>query len=237
MTLEKNMIEQIAPTLLFDKSLKDFGIYALKNNVCHLVGARGDYPDQLSDMPTTGVPIIFEKKKVGVILSKVENADLKILADQLAPVFSFYQRPEKFNYLLSLYSFLNDVRALSPEKFNWIGLYFKESALAGLSESTDLIIGPYLGEVTEHVRIPIERGLCGLALREERVVNMADVHSDTRHIACSLKTNSELIIPLKNAKGEFVAELDIDSHTKAAFSPEIELAVKNVCEKFVFPFQ
>lgn len=231
------MIEQIEPTLLFDKSLKDFGIYAFKNDVCTLVGARGDYPDQLSDIPTTGVPIIFEQKKVGIILSKVENADLKMLADQLAPVFSFYHQPEKFNYLLSLYSFLNEIRVLCPEKFNWIGLYFKESALTGLKESTDLIIGPYLGEVTEHVRIPIERGLCGLALREERVVNMADVHSDTRHIACSLKTNSELIIPLKNSQGEFVAELDIDSHTKAAFSPEIEQAVKTVCEKFVFPFQ
>lgn len=230
------MIESIEHVLLNDKDLKEFGIYILESEQYQLVGSKGEYPNTLRPQQAVCAPIIFEDRELGLILAKVVSADLKQLADQLAPVFAHYHQPKKFQYLLSLYSFLEQVRMISPELFNWIGFYFKESALAEMPKSTDLIIGPYLGEVTEHVRIPIDKGLCGLALRENRVINMPDVHSDSRHIACSLKTNSELIIPLKNSKGDYVAELDIDSHTKAAFSPEIEQKVRDLCEQFQFPF-
>ena len=82
--------------------------------------------------------------------------------------------------------------------------------------------------------IPLERGLCGLALREERVVNVADVHQDDRHIACSLKTKSELIIPLLSPQGEMIAELDIDCNQLNAFSTDIEDRLKEYCKSFPY---
>ena len=39
--------------------------------------------------------------------------------------------------------------------FNWTGVY--------LVEGDDLVLGPYVGLPTEHVRIPIGRGICGAA--------------------------------------------------------------------------
>lgn len=136
-------------------------------------------------------------------------------------------------YFLAVYDWVIKAKALNPEVCSWIGVYFKDSYLNG-ADNTDLVLGPFLGEPTEHTRISINRGMCGLALREERVVNLSDVHSDARHIACSLKTKSELVIPIKNSKGEFVAELDIDSNSYASFTPEIEELFKDYCESFPF---
>lgn len=138
----------------------------------------------------------------------------------------------KIDEMLKVLAWLRTVKSFAPDIFNWIGVYYKASYLLG-EDSSDLILGPFLGEPTEHTRIPIDRGLCGLALREERVINQADVHADSRHIACSLKTKSELIIPLPvSHSAGFVAELDIDSHSLNAFTPEIEAKVKELCQDF-----
>lgn len=124
-----------------------------------------------------------------------------------------------------LEKWLEDARKIAPELVDWIGIYFKASYLNG-EASTDLVLGPFIGDETEHTRISLDRGMCGLALREERVVNVSDVREEGDHIACSLNTRSELVIPLKGADGSFIAELDIDSNTLSAFSSELE-------EKFI----
>ncbi len=116
---------------------------------------------------------------------------------------------------------LEEASDIAPEIVDWIGIYFKASYLNG-EDSTDLVLGPFIGEPTDHTRISIDRGMCGLALREERVVNVEDVREQSDHIACSLKTRSELVIPLEGTSGEFIAELDIDSNTLGAFTPLIE---------------
>ncbi len=71
-----------------------------------------------------------------------------------------------------------------------------------------------------------------MALREERVVNVPDVRENGEHIACSLKTRSELVLPLKDPNGQMVAELDIDSNTLRAFSPELEARFRAYAETF-----
>jgi putative methionine-R-sulfoxide reductase with GAF domain len=130
-----------------------------------------------------------------------------------------------------LSKWLERARAISPEVVDWIGIYFKASYLND-EESTDLVLGPFIGEETEHTRIPIDHGMCGLALREERVVNVADVRKKNGHIACSLKTRSELVIPLQGNDGEFIAELDIDSNTLNAFDPALEETFRNFAKTF-----
>ena len=124
-------------------------------------------------------------------------------------------------YQAKVYEWLEKLKKAQPAVCDWIGIYYKESYIDQI-DSTDLVIGPYIGEVTDHVRISIDRGFCGMALREERTVNVADVTKDATHIACSLKTRSELVIPIANKKGEYVAELDIDCNRLNAFTPELE---------------
>jgi len=124
-------------------------------------------------------------------------------------------------YFLRVKHWLLDLKSKKPEVCDWIGIYYKESYLYNLN-STDLVLGPFIGEPTDHVRIPIDRGFCGMALREERVVNVADVTKDSTHIACSLKTRSELVIPITDKSGHYVAELDIDCNALNDFTPEIE---------------
>jgi putative methionine-R-sulfoxide reductase with GAF domain len=134
-------------------------------------------------------------------------------------------------YFANVLQWLEKVKAGHPEVCDWIGIYYKESYLHKL-DSTDLVLGPYIGEVTNHVRIPLDRGFCGMALREERTVNVADVTKDATHIACSLKTRSELVVPIADSNGNFVAELDIDCNNLSAFTPELEKYFKEAVTSF-----
>lgn len=134
-------------------------------------------------------------------------------------------------YLAKVLQWIEETKALAPEVCDWIGVYFKESYLHQI-DSSDLVIGPYIGEVTEHIRIPLNRGFCGMALSEERTVNVEDVTSDSRHIACSLKTKSELVIPIANRSGAFVAELDIDCNRLKAFSNPLQILFETAVKSF-----
>ncbi|MEH6471748.1 MAG: GAF domain-containing protein [Halopseudomonas sp.] len=93
--------------------------------------------------------------------------------------------------------------------FDWVGFY------RHIGNQT-LKIGPYQGG---HgcLSIPFERGICGLAARERKLLNIADVNAVPHHIACASSTRSELVLPIINTAGELLAVLDIDSDTAAAF--------------------
>ena len=53
-----------------------------------------------------------------------------------------------------------------------------------------------------------------------------DVRADSRYLACSWKTRSEIVAPIY-AAGKVVGELDIDSHQPAAFDAD----EKALCER------
>lgn len=177
-------------------------------------------------------PLNFDGKVVGqlFVAPSVSPDDAIKFSHHAAAIV--HAGEERVDEMLRALAWLRTVKNFDPKRFTWIGLYYRASYLLK-ENSSDLVLGPFIGAPTDHVRIPLERGLCGLALREERVVNQADVHADTRHIACSLSTKSELIIPLPvDQAGQYVAELDIDSDQLAAFTPEIEAKVKLLCASF-----
>ncbi|GAB4419629.1 MAG: hypothetical protein OHK0056_29830 [Bacteriovoracaceae bacterium] len=176
-------------------------------------------------------PIIFEGQKIGILETDMPEQKAKDTTHRLAALLLGATNQERLDYACLLLKWVDEASRLVPDVADWIGLYFKESWWLS-SSSKDLIIGPYFGEVTEHVRISIDRGICGMALREERVVNVQDVRENPEHIACSLKTRSELVLPLQNKQGEFVAELDIDSNKLNAFTPEIEKAFRDFAATF-----
>ncbi|GEM_PF-4070966 len=164
-------------------------------------------------------------------LSKKESIKLDELTKTLAPILRNGEDERELYYNTEVYKWVLGAQRKIPKIADWIGIYYKTEYISG-TKSEDLVLGPYIGESTDHVKIPISEGLCGLALREDRVVNVEDVQSDERHIACSLKTKSELIIPLRNSFGDSIAELDIDSNRLSAFSKEIEEEIKEYCLSF-----
>lgn len=113
--------------------------------------------------------------------------------------------------------------------FNWVGFYMIEKSHDGGEPM--LILGPYVGAVTPHTRIPLNQGICGAAASSGRTVIVDDVNSDPRYLACSLETKSEIVVPI-TVKGEVVGELDIDSHTPAAFKDDDRQLVEH-CARLV----
>ena len=64
---------------------------------------------------------------------------------------------------------------------------------------------------------PSSQGICGAAVCLGETVVVDDVHADPRYLSCSLKTKSEIVVPVY-ARGKVVGEIDIDSHQPAAFT-------------------
>jgi L-methionine (R)-S-oxide reductase len=101
--------------------------------------------------------------------------------------------------------------------FHWVGFYMIEKGRLG--EDPMLVLGPYVGAETPHKRIPLNQGICGAAVSKGETVVVDDVSTDSRYLACSIETKSEIVAPVF-VKGKVVGELDIDSHIPAAFGPE-----------------
>jgi GAF domain-containing protein len=102
--------------------------------------------------------------------------------------------------------------------YNWVGFYLLEKSLAA-AQAPVLVLGPFRGAPTPHTRIPLHQGICGAAAASGETVIVDDVNSDPRYLACSLETKSEIVAPVF-VHGEVAGELDIDSHARAAFTPE-----------------
>ena len=108
-------------------------------------------------------------------------------------------------------------------KYNWVGFYMIQKE--GPGEDV-LILGPFKGSMTPHTRIQLNQGICGAAASSGKTVVVDDVSADSRYLACSLETKSEIVVPVF-VSGKVVGELDIDSHFPAAFAAEED---RKLCE-------
>jgi L-methionine (R)-S-oxide reductase len=115
--------------------------------------------------------------------------------------------------LASLQEFSVDLIARRLPYYNWVGFYMIDPA-----DESMLVLGPFRGAPTEHVRIPVTEGICGAAVAQGSTVIVDDVTADPRYLACSLETKSEIVAPIR-AHEKIVGEIDIDSHTLSAFGP------------------
>jgi len=98
-------------------------------------------------------------------------------------------------------------------KYNWVGFYMLDES----GPEPMLALGPFVGSMTPHTRIPLHQGICGAAASTGKTVVVDDVNKDSRYLACSIETKSEIVVPVF-VKGKVVGELDIDSHFPAAFT-------------------
>jgi L-methionine (R)-S-oxide reductase len=131
-------------------------------------------------------------------------------AQILREVRSFAETAGK---LTALQDFIVEIIPGRLTYYNWTGFYMLDP-----NDPEILVLGPFRGAPTEHVRIPVNQGICGAAVAQNDTVIVDDVASDPRYLACSLETRSEIVVPIR-AHGEVIGEIDIDSHDLAAFSP------------------
>ncbi|MBI4546114.1 MAG: GAF domain-containing protein [Gemmatimonadetes bacterium] len=112
----------------------------------------------------------------------------------------------------------------SDERFHWVGVYLLDP------EENVLWLHNYVGQSTEHARIPVGQGVCGTAVAERRNQNVADVTKLDNYLACSPDTRSELVVLIR-AGEEILGQIDMDSDAPAAFGEDDEEAVQTVADK------
>lgn len=112
--------------------------------------------------------------------------------------------------------------AAAFEHFHWTGVY--------LLEGDTLVLGPYVGLPTEHLRIPLGTGICGAAAAERATIVVDDVRADSRFLACFVSTRSEIVVPIL-AGERVIGEIDVDSDSPAAFGPADREYLEQVAER------
>ncbi|MDA0327741.1 MAG: GAF domain-containing protein [Gemmatimonadetes bacterium] len=116
------------------------------------------------------------------------------------------------------------VRSLSvDERFEWTGVYL-------LGAENELWLHNYIGEPTEHAKIPVGTGVCGRAVAERRNLNIKDVSKEENYLACSPDIQSELVVLIR-AGDDIFGQIDIDSEQKAAFTDDDEIALIGIADK------
>ena len=112
--------------------------------------------------------------------------------------------PHRISNLANVSALIFDAMA----DLNWAGFY--------LLEGETLVLGPFQGKPA-CIEIPVSRGVCGAAVRENRSQLVPDVHAFAGHIACDSASRSELVVPLRKG-GAVIGVLDLDSPSLARFT-------------------
>lgn len=108
--------------------------------------------------------------------------------------------------------------------FDWTGFYLLKDGI--------LEVGPYVGPETPHKKIELEKGICGAAITQKQSIVVDDVNSDSRFLACSINTKSEIVIPLMDGEN-VLGEIDIDSNQTAFFTNEDKEMFEEIAEIIV----
>ncbi len=92
--------------------------------------------------------------------------------------------------------------------FFWTGFY--------LLQDGKLLVGPYQGPVACQ-ELTQNKGVCWAGINQNKTIVVEDVHLFPGHIACDSRSNSEIVVPLDNERGEIIGILDVDSKDLNSF--------------------
>ena len=101
----------------------------------------------------------------------------------------------------------------------WVGIY--------KVDGDQLVLGPFQGPVA-CTRIPKGRGVCGSCWEKNVTIIVDNVDEFPGHIACSSETKSEIVLPVRNNKGEVAFVLDIDSSNLNDFNKEDQIGLEKI---------
>jgi GAF domain-containing protein len=92
--------------------------------------------------------------------------------------------------------------------FFWTGFYCLDDGM--------LTVRTYQGPVACQV-LEKDTGVCWAAINQQQSIIVPDVHQFPGHIACDSRSNSEIVVPIKNKTGEIFGVLDVDSKELDSF--------------------
>jgi GAF domain-containing protein len=95
---------------------------------------------------------------------------------------------------------------------NWAGFYLYEDGL--------LTLGPFQGKPA-CTTIALDKGVCGQAAHERKVLVVPDVRAFKGHIVCDPASRSEIVVPLISKDDALLGVLDVDSPFPGRFK-EVE---------------
>lgn len=108
-------------------------------------------------------------------------------------------------------------------RLNWVGFY--------LAHGQTLYLGPFQG-LPACLRIPFAKGVCGKAAQTLESVLVLDVDAFPGHIACDVRSRSELVIPLVH-EGKLLGVLDLDSPDVGRFDVDDQLGLETIVKSLV----
>lgn len=126
----------------------------------------------------------------------------------------FEQKARSGGSVEALMQFVSDRLHQQLTRYNWVGFY-----LIDKSDPNSLLLGPYSGTYTPHVRIALSSGLCGAAAMSGRTIVVNDVANDPRYLMGSEHTKSEIIVPF-SVRNRVAGELDVNSYFKDTWDPQ-----------------
>lgn len=92
--------------------------------------------------------------------------------------------------------------------FFWTGFY--------LLDKGELTVGPYQGSLA-CIRLKKDTGVCWAGINKGETVVVPDVHAFPGHIACDSRSNSEIVVPVRDKDGNIIGVLDVDSKELGSF--------------------
>lgn len=95
----------------------------------------------------------------------------------------------------------------SLPNINWVGIY--------VLKDDKLFLGPFMGKPACTI-IPITKGICGRAVRENRNIIISDVEQECDHIACDNASKSEQVLIL-HRENKIWGVLDVDAPIQNRF--------------------
>ena len=123
---------------------------------------------------------------------------------------------------LPLVSNLSNVSAIlnQLDNINWCGFYLKKGDY--------LYLGPFQGDTACTV-IALRKGVCGTAAEGKRTIIVPDVDAFPGHIACSMRSKSEIVTPIIK-DDEVKGVIDIDAPIYNRFGKEEQEFLEKVAE-------
>jgi len=138
-------------------------------------------------------------------------------ADLLIEIASVVKDTEPAASILAVMQAIKDA---FPE-FYWVGVY--------ILHGDELRLGPFVGPATDHVRIPVGRGVCGTAVATGRNQLVDDVRELENYLACNLQTRSEIVVLVRDpATTEIIGQIDIDCTVAGRFGARDEAFLDEV---------
>jgi GAF domain-containing protein len=111
----------------------------------------------------------------------------------------------------------------SLPKVNWAGFYFLQG--------NELVLGPFQGNPA-CVRIPMGKGVCGVAAQQLETIIVPNVHEFPGHIACDVASNAEIVVPLFDGE-RLLGVLDLDSTVIGRFDDQDAEGLNELVTVFV----